>query len=118
MKKEIICTVCPKGCHIQVEGTAEHIDAMSGFTCNRGKEYAAAEFTHPVRILTSTVKIKGSRQELLPVRSSSPIPKELLQACMEEIHKIQAVPPIAIHDVVLYDICGTGTNIIASKSIS
>ena len=25
MKKEIICTVCPRGCHILVEGEAEEI---------------------------------------------------------------------------------------------
>ena len=25
MKKEIICTVCPRGCHIQVEGEGEKV---------------------------------------------------------------------------------------------
>ena len=39
MKKEIICTVCPIGCHILAEGTKEEITSIEGYTCNRGKEY-------------------------------------------------------------------------------
>lgn len=59
MKKEIICTVCPIGCHILAEGTKEEITSIEGYTCNRGKEYGTREFLHPVRILTSTVKVDG-----------------------------------------------------------
>ena len=59
MRKEIICTVCPIGCHILAEGTKEEITSIEGYTCNRGKEYGTREFLHPVRILTSTVKVDG-----------------------------------------------------------
>ena len=34
MKKEYICIVCPKGCHIVVDG-----DKISGYTCLRGLNY-------------------------------------------------------------------------------
>ena len=51
MRKEIICTVCPIGCHILAEGTKEEITSIEGYTCNRGKEYGTREFLHPVRIL-------------------------------------------------------------------
>ena len=59
MRKEIICTVCPIGCHILAEGTKEEITSIEGYTCNRGKEYGTREFLHPGRILTSTVKVDG-----------------------------------------------------------
>ena len=59
MEKEIICTVCPRGCHIQVEGERETVRQVTGYICKRGLEYATAEFTHPVRILTTTVKLDG-----------------------------------------------------------
>lgn len=66
MEKEIICTVCPRGCHIQVEGERETVRQVTGYICKRGLEYATAEFTHPVRILTTTVKLDGEEHDLLP----------------------------------------------------
>ena len=42
MKKEIICTVCPMGCRITVEGEGENIVSVTGYTCKRGEVYASA----------------------------------------------------------------------------
>ena len=53
MEKEIICTVCPMGCHITVTGEGDRVDSITGYTCKRGEEYGKQEFAHPVRILTS-----------------------------------------------------------------
>ena len=61
MEKEIICTVCPRGCHIQVEGERETVRQVTGYICKRGLEYATAEFTHPVRIPVSYTHLMGSR---------------------------------------------------------
>ncbi len=117
MEKEIICTVCPMGCHIFVEGEGDRIDRIEGFTCKRGEEYGRAEFSHPVRILTSTVKITGADQPLLPVRSEGPVPKELIPSCMEEIRNTVAKAPVGVHDVIIENICGCGVNIIASDTV-
>lgn len=114
MKKEIICTVCPRGCHITVEGEGERISCVKGHTCKRGFAYASAEFTHPVRILTTTVKVSGSESCLLPVRSSAPLPKETLFDCMAVIREIQVERPVRRYDVVVANICGTGVDIVAS----
>ena len=57
MKKEIICTVCPRGCHIQVEGEGEKVLSVEGQGCKRGLEYASAEFAHPVRLLNTSDEI-------------------------------------------------------------
>ena len=117
MKKEIICTICPLGCRITVEGEGEVIRSVEGYTCHRGLEYATAEFTHPVRILTTTVKVAGNDGELLPVRSAAPVPKEKLFDCMEVIRTVQVNLPVAMHDVIVADICGTGVNIVATKAM-
>ena len=114
MKKEIICTVCPRGCHILVEGEGERVDNVTGFGCVRGQTYATAEFAHPVRILTTTVKLKGHEDTLLPVRSSKPVPKEKLMACMEVIRRTEAPVPVRLHAVIIPDILDTGADIIAS----
>lgn len=117
MKKEIICTVCPRGCHIMVEGEGEHIISMEGYGCKRGVTYATAEFTHPVRILTTLVMIDGVKGELLPVRSANPVPKDKLFDCMEVIRKTKVSLPVKMHDVIISNICDTGVDIVATKAV-
>jgi len=115
MKKEIICTVCPRGCHVQVEGEGEKILSVEGYSCKRGLEYASAEFVHPVRILTTTVKLADN--DLLPVRSAQPIPKEKQFDCMAEIRKVQVELPVKRYDVIIPNICGTGVDVVATKTV-
>ena len=116
MKKEIICTVCPRGCHIQVEGEGEKILSVEGQGCKRGTEYASAEFAHPVRILTTTVKIAGAN-DLLPVRSNKPLPKEKIMDCMQIIRGTAVNAPVERYAVIIADICGTGVDIVATKNV-
>ena len=113
MRKEIICTVCPIGCHILAEGTKEEITSIEGYTCNMGKEYGTLEFLHPVRILTSTVKVDGE-DRLVPVRSDRPIPKELLMDCMAVIRRTVVKAPVSTYDIIIPDVCGCGANIVAT----
>ncbi len=118
MVKEIICTVCPRGCHIRVEGEGEKVLKVEGYICKRGLEYATAEFAHPVRILTTIVKIAGEKSDLLPVRSNAPLPKEKIFDCMEVIRKAEVSLPIERYDVVVENICGTGVDIVSTKSVN
>lgn len=115
MKKDIICTVCPTGCIICVEGEGKNILKIEGFTCARGKVYAENEFVAPVRILTSTAKISGIKSPLIAVRSNAPIPKEKIFDCMDEIRKLNLQAPVHRGDVLIANICGTGVDIIASS---
>lgn len=117
MVKEIICTVCPRGCSIQVDGDGKNALNIQGYGCRRGQVYAGNEYSNPVRILTTNVKIQGRENELLPVRSNKPLPKEKLLVCMEEIKKAVATLPVKTYDVIIEDICGTGVNIVATKEI-
>ena len=117
MKKEIICTVCPRGCHVKVTLNGNEVTEVADYGCKRGKEYAAAEATHPVRILTTTVKIAGAAYNLLPVRSNAPVPKELQFACMEAIKTVCVTAPVKTGDVVLANICNTGVDIVATKDL-
>ena len=117
MKKEIICTVCPRGCHIMVEGDGEKVLTAEGYSCKRGLEYANTEYAHPVRILTTTVKIAGVQNDLLPVRSSQPVPKEKLFECMDVIRTTAVKLPVKRYDVVIPNICGTGVDIVATKTL-
>ena len=117
MKKEIICTICPMGCHITVEGENDTVTSITGNTCKRGEQYASTEFAHPVRILTSTIKTDCEKHPLVAVRSEKPVPKEKMMECMDEIRKCRAVTPIHVYDVLIENVCGTGINIVATGSV-
>ena len=117
MNKEIICTVCPRGCRITVRGDGENVLSAEGYGCKRGLEYAGTEYAHPVRILTTTVKIEGMENDLLPVRSAQPLPKEKVFECMDVIRGVRVSLPVKCYDVVVSDICGTGVDIVATKAL-
>ena len=118
MKKEIICTVCPRGCAVTVEGTENEITSIEGYSCKRGMEFAKSEFSNPVRILTTLVKIDGIENDLLPVRSDKPIPKTAIFECMKAIKDAKVKMPIKRYDVIIHDVCGTGADIVATKDIN
>ena len=118
MKKEIVCTVCPRGCTVTVEGTENGITSIEGYSCNRGMEFARSEFSDPVRILTTLVKLDGVENDLLPVRSDKPIPKKVIFECMRVIKSAAAKLPVKRYDVIIPNICETGANIVATKDIS
>ena len=117
MTKDIICTVCPTGCTIHVEGENGNITKIEGFSCPRGKVYAENEFISPVRILTSTAKVKGAKTPLVAVRSKTPVPKDKLFDCMEEIRKLELSAPVSRGDVLIKDVCKTGVDIIATGEV-
>lgn len=112
MKKEYICIVCPKGCHIVVDG-----DNISGYTCLRGLNYVKQESIDPRRSLTTTVKVNDKNIRVCPVKSSDTLPKDKLFASMEEINKISVNLPIKLHQVVIKNILNTGVDIITTKEI-
>ena len=117
MTKTLTCIICPLGCQIDVilRDDTKEIDSIQGYTCKRGQQYAQDECTHPTRVLTTTVRC--SNGNMLPVRTSAAIPKELLQNCMQAIQCVRADLPIRIGDVIISDILGTGANVIATANI-
>ncbi|WAM36423.1 DUF1667 domain-containing protein [Caldicellulosiruptor acetigenus] len=117
MNKEVICIVCPRGCHIDVKLVDGKVANISGNVCQRGKTYAEAEVTNPKRVLTTTVSIiDNGNQKRLPVRTKEPIPKNLLMKAMKELKNVTVKPPVKMGDVVYKNIAGSGVDVIASKS--
>ncbi len=114
-KREMICIVCPKGCRLR--GDEKNPASVTGNACSRGAAYFESEVTHPTRILTSTVRIEGGVHRRLPVKTSAPIPKELLSEAMELLCGVTAVSPVRCGDVILKDILGTGVDIVATRDL-
>lgn len=114
MKREITCIVCPRGCRMTADIQAERI-TVTGHSCNRGEKHAVAEILHPVRSLTSIVRVSNRRDTMVSVKSEAPVPKEEMFAIMERIRAAAVEAPIQIGDVILDNICGT--KIVATKQI-
>ena len=111
--KEFICIVCPRGCHLKVDDDMN----VSGNTCPRGKVYALNEITNPTRMITSTVAIESEELKRLPVMTSMPIPKGKIFDVMEEINKVRIKTPIKIGDVIIKNVLGLDSDIIATRNI-
>lgn len=118
-KKELICIVCPVGCHLEVVEDNNIIKGfiVSGNQCKRGEEYAIKEMANPTRVLTTTVKIRSDHLSRLPVKTSQPIPKDKIFECMKEINRIEVKAPIKVGDIVIKNILGTGADVIATREM-
>ena len=57
--RNLTCIGCPLGCAITVTMDGGNVVSITGNTCKRGSDYAAKEVTHPTRIVTSTVCVRG-----------------------------------------------------------
>ena len=117
MTKELTCIGCPMGCRVTVTMDGDEIREVEGFTCKKGDIYARKEVTAPTRIVTSLVSVTGGTLPKVSVKTAEDIPKDAIFPCMEEIKKLQVEAPVAIGDVLLTDIAGTGVNLIATKNI-
>jgi len=117
MRKHFTCVICPLGCEIDVEEEKGSIVALSGNRCARGKEFVIQELKEPLRVLTTTVRIKGAEFNMLPVRIDKPIPKRLIPKVMEDIAKIEVNAPVKMYDTIIENIAGTGINLIATRSM-
>ena len=114
MKREITCIVCPRGCRMTADIQAERI-TVTGHSCTRGEKHAVAEILHPVRSLTSIVRVSNRRDTMVSVKTAQPVAKGKMQEVMAALRSTQVNAPLSIGDVILQDICGS--NIIATKSI-
>ena len=76
-KRELTCIGCPLGCAITVTLENGEIQEVTGFTCKRGHDYACKEVTNPTRIVTSTVRLTGSRSgaAVVSCKTAQDIPK-------------------------------------------
>ncbi|MCG8571727.1 MAG: DUF1667 domain-containing protein [Spirochaetes bacterium] len=117
--QELICIVCPMGCRLNVELKDNDIEniQIEGNQCKRGIAYAKKELTFPTRMLPTTVKLQNGFLNRLPVRTKEVIPKELIFKCMQAINQVEVKAPVKIGDVILKNICNTGIDLIATRSM-
>jgi len=113
--KQLICIVCPKGCHLSVDEEKDF--AVSGNSCKRGETYGKMEIKDPQRIVTSTVAVTGSVYVRCPVKTDKTISKRLMFEAMKTLDRITVPAPIRLGQIIVKNVCNTGANFIATRDI-
>ena len=117
MKTEMICILCPRGCHLTVEKNGDDIQ-VTGNTCPKGKQYGYNELTRPMRTVTSSVYIENpGRDKMLSVKTKTAVPKEKIPEVLAVVKETTAARPIQVGTVLVHDIAGTGADLVATRSV-
>ena len=117
MKKIVTCTVCPNGCEIEVDYTTKEDAVLKGYSCKRGITYALDECFEPKRTFTSSIKISGSDRRVLPVRTTMPIPKDLIMKAAETVDAMELHVPVKCGDVIIENFLDTEVKLVSAMTL-
>lgn len=107
----MICTICPKGCIMQVDTEPF---SVSGNQCEKGADFARKEIENPQRIVTTVVKLEGGSQPVISVKTDRPVDKGDIFKVMKAVKKVKAAVPVSVGQLVAENIAGTGANLVAT----
>ena len=110
--KELVCIMCPMGCHLTCEQKGKDI-VVNGNNCARGPMFAKAELTNPTRILTALVRTQNGG--VVSVKTTAPIPKKLLSKAMQELDKLVIEKP-RFGQKVITNFLNTGADIVITAN--
>jgi CxxC motif-containing protein len=116
-KKHFVCVICPIGCEIDVVHDGSKIISMKGNKCDKSEKFVTQEMIEPMRILTTTVRIEGSRWPVIPVRTDKAVPKRLFPRIMKGLERMKLQAPVNMLEVVVSDVLRTGADIIATRTV-
>lgn len=107
----MICTVCPKSCVMQVTA---HPFSVSGNCCEKGENFARQELENPKRVLTAVVGTDDPKNPVLSVRTDRAIDKSELFSVMKKVKRIRVKGAAVPGQVICRNIAGTGADLIAT----
>lgn len=105
------------GCELTASISEHGVITVKGNACIRGEQYAKKELINPLRVLTTTVRVIGGIQALVPVRTRGEIPKEKIMDGIRQLKQIQVKAPIQIGEVVVENLVDSGVAVIATKTV-
>ena len=110
--RDLTCIVCPRGCALRVTLRGKEVVEVQGNACKRGAAYAENECTHPVRTLTTTQRCADG--SVVAVKTTAPIPKELLFEAMKTVNSATAPMDAEIGQIIMRDLLGTGADLVVT----
>lgn len=116
MEQTLTCISCPVGCRMRVTTENGEFVSVTGNACKRGEVYAKQESVAPKRMVTAVIPVKN-RKMPLSVKTKEPIAKQDINSVMKALTQVEVNAPIAIGQVIVADVLGSGVDIIATKPI-
>lgn len=117
MDRMITCINCPIGCRMIAKLDKDGIFlTVAGNSCPRGAVYAQQECTSPVRMITAVLHVSDSSIPL-SVKTSCPVPKKKIKDIMNVLASVQISSPVHIGQIIIQNVLGTGSDIIATRNI-
>ncbi len=118
MLKEYTCIICPNGCTLEADIAKDNtIRKITGAGCRNGIHYVRQELTDPQRTVSSSVLVRHGELPLASVRLTKPIPKNRIFDVMACIKTVSLEAPVRAGDIIIPDILGLGSDVIATKDI-
>ena len=116
---ELTCNGCPLGCALHVTTDNGKVVEVKGNTCPRGDAYARKEVTNPTRIVTSSVRVSGSKTGAVTVscKTRTDVPKSKIFEVVAALKGVSVPAPVQIGDVIESNVAGTGVDMIATKTV-
>lgn len=117
-KKQFTCIICPNSCRLSawIDENTNEVD-VEGYSCPRGKDYGIKEYTNPVRMVITTMRVENAMLPVIPVRSTKEIPKGMLFDAIKIINQTSCKTPIKMGQILITNIAATGVDIIASRDM-
>ena len=135
---EMICIVCPRGCHLSVGDAPDFM--VSGNFCPRGERYGREELAAPERTVTATcpllrtpaTKVASrtpasgiedslnenlSKPRRVPVRTTGSVPREKIGELVSLLLHTGVTLPVHAGDVVVENWENSGVSVIATRTI-
>jgi CxxC motif-containing protein len=112
-----LCIGCPLGCRLEVDAQDGEVVEVRGQGCKRGQAFAVQEYTDPRRSVTTTVDVQGGRWRRLPVKTAETVPKGAVIDVCRALHTLRVEAPVALGDVILADVLGTGVDVVATRDM-
>ena len=118
MKGQFTCVVCPTSCEVNAEWNETELQNTDHAQCKLAWDFVRGEIFDPRRMVTTTVRVDDGDLPLVSVKTDPPVPKKTVFEVMQHLAHVVVKAPVNIGDIVVTDVLGTGSNVVATKKIA
>jgi CxxC motif-containing protein len=110
------CLLCPAGCELEVREENGRVEVI-GARCAKGEAFGAEEVLYPLRNLATSVPLAGTEADMVSVRLSRRVSRDLIFPILAAIAELRPAAPVRRGQVLIADVLGSGADVIATRSI-
>ncbi len=116
MIDRMTCLLCPAGCELEVREENGRVEVL-GARCAKGEAFGAEEVLYPLRNLATSVPLAGTETDMVSVRLSRRVSRDLIFPILAAIAELRLAAPVRRGQVLIDDVLGSGADVIATRSV-